>query len=71
MKKEVFLKKLGERVVKLRLQNQLSQADLARACDKDPQSIDRLEHGNINPSVYYLNQIAEGLGMSLKDLLDF
>lgn len=71
MKKEIFLKKLGERIVELRKQRNLSQAELARICEKDPQSIDRIEHGNVNPSAFYLREIAQGLGVPVKDILDF
>lgn len=71
MGKEVFLIELGKNIVRLRLLKGFSQADLARACFKDRQSIDRLEHGKINPSVYYLKEIAEGLEIETKELLDF
>lgn len=71
MEKKGFLISLGKQVVKLRKQKGLSQSDLARNCDKDRQSIERLESGKINPSAYYLKEIADGLGIPVKDLLDF
>ncbi len=71
MDKQEFLKKLGNRVVALRQQKGMSQAELAWACQKDPQSIERLENAKINPSIFYLHQIAQGLGVPLKELLDF
>ena len=46
-----------------------TQAQLAEKCDKDKQSINRVEIGNINPSVFYLQQIAEALGVGLNELL--
>ena len=71
MIKELFLKKLGRNVARLREKAGLSQTELALRCDKDRQSLNRLEKGRINPSVYYLLQIAEELKVPAKDLLDF
>jgi transcriptional regulator with XRE-family HTH domain len=41
MDKREFLNKLGENVVKLRSEKNWSQSDLARACFKDRQSVER------------------------------
>lgn len=71
MDKQGFLIRLGKQVVKLRIQKGWSQSELARNCFKDRQSIERLEKGKINPSSFYLYEIAEGMGVSVKDLLDF
>jgi putative transcriptional regulator len=71
MNKEAFLIKLGNNIRKLREEKEMSQTQLAHNCDKDPQSIERVENGKINPSVYYLSEIAKGLGVPLKKLLDF
>lgn len=71
MKKEDFLKKLGKNIVNIRTQRDWSQSDLARNCDKDRQSIKRLEKGEINPSAYYLYQVANGLEITISELLKF
>ena len=71
MTKEIFLKKLGKNVSDIREQAMLSQTELALRCDKDKQSLNRLEMGRINPSAFYLYQIASELNISVKDLLDF
>ncbi|MBI3509332.1 MAG: helix-turn-helix transcriptional regulator [Bacteroidetes bacterium] len=71
MNKERFLKKLGNRIVELREMKGFSQTQLAHACGKDPQSIERVENGKINPSAYYLLEIAKALDIPLKDILDF
>ena len=71
MEKNVFVKKLGKRIVKLRNQKGMSQADLAKACFKEPQSIERLENGKTNPTGYYLYEIAKALKIPLKELFDF
>jgi len=71
MTKEVFLKKLGKNIARLREEAGLSQVELALRCDKDKQSLNRLEKGRINASAYYLSQIAAQLGVPLKKLFDF
>lgn len=71
MDREELLKQIGKRVRQLREERNLSQWDLASAIGKDQQSVQRLEKGGINPSLFYLYQIAEGLSLDLKDLLDF
>jgi putative transcriptional regulator len=71
MEKDDFLIKLGKRIVKLREQKGYSQSELAKRCDKERQSIQRLEKGKINPSAYYLDEIADGLGVERWELLDF
>ncbi len=65
MEKEVLLKKLGERIREIRTEKGISQLQLAHSIGKDQQSVQRLEAGNINPSLYYLHEIADGLGVSL------
>lgn len=69
--KKIFLKNLGKRIASLREIRGLNQSELASECDKDRQSINRLEKGNVNPSAYYLLQISLALNTSLKELLDF
>lgn len=69
--KKRLLKKLGLKVRDIRKAKGITQADLAYSIDKDQSSIQRLEKGRINPSFYYLHEVAEGLGVPLKDLVDF
>ena len=71
MERKDFILKLGQQIVKLREQKGWSQAELARNCYKDRQSIERLENGKINPSAYYLQEIATALNISMKELFDF
>lgn len=70
MDKAIFLKRLGVRIATVREQQGLTQSELARKCDKDRQSINRLEKGKVNPSAYYLQEIARELEVSLSQLLD-
>jgi putative transcriptional regulator len=71
MTKETFLKRLGKNIARLREEAGLSQTELALRCDKDRQSLNRLEKGRINPSIFYLHEISVELKVPLKDVLDF
>ena len=65
-----FLKKVGEKVRSVRLEQGLTQTDLAFRCnDKDYSQINRLELGKINFSVSYLFLIASALDVTPADLL--
>ena len=70
MKKEQLQKKIGERIIKLRTQKGLSQSDLARACNKDRQAIEKIENGRVNPTLYTLLEISEALQIPLSDLVN-
>jgi len=52
MKKSEFVKKLAQQIIIHRQNKGWSQSELARNCFKDRQSIEKLENGKINPSVY-------------------
>jgi len=69
--KEQLKKKIGQRIVELRSQKGWSQSDLARACNKDRQAIEKLENGKVNPTLYSLSEVANALQVSLKELVDF
>ncbi|WP_202702015.1 helix-turn-helix domain-containing protein [Flavobacterium sp. UGB4466] len=71
MTRDVLKKKIGQRIVELREKRGWSQSDLARACSKDRQAIEKLENGKVNPTIYTLLEIANVLGISLSKLLDF
>jgi transcriptional regulator with XRE-family HTH domain len=47
-----------------------SQSDLTRACSKDCQSIEKLENGKVNPTLYTLLEVANALGISVSKLVD-
>ncbi len=71
MNKEQLKKKVGQCIVELRSQKGWSQSDLARACNKDRQAIEKLENGKVNPTIYSLLEIANALEVPLKKLVDF
>ena len=69
MTKEELKKKIGKRIIELRTQKGWSQSDLARACEKDRQAIEKLENGKVNPTLYSLYEISETLGVSLSSIV--
>ena len=70
MEKSEFLKKLGDNIKKLRQEKGISQAELARLCEKERASIERIENGKINPSAYVLHEIAQGGQLDLMSFFD-
>ena len=68
MTKEELKKKIGKRIIELRAQKGWSQADLARACEKDRQAIEKLENGKVNPTLYSLLEISKALEVPLSVL---
>ena len=71
MNKEQLKKKVGQRIVELRSQKGWSQSDLARACNKDRQALEKLENGKVNPTLFTLLEISKALEVPLSKLIDF
>lgn len=71
VKKTDLNKKVGQRIIALREKKGWNQSDLARACGKDRQAIEKLENGKVNPTLYTLFEIAKALEVSLQSLVDF
>ncbi len=57
---------VAQQIVEARMNEGLSQQELAKRCDMKPANLCRLEGGNGNPSVSTLDRIAHGLGRTLK-----
>ncbi len=53
-------------IIKARIEQNLSQKELAEKAGTDQAHISRLESGRYNPSISYLKRIANGLGMDVK-----
>lgn len=70
MTKDKLKKKIGERIIALRTQKGWSQADLARACNKDRQAIEKIENGKVNPTLFTLLELANALNLSLSELIE-
>jgi putative transcriptional regulator len=70
VKKTDLNRKIGQRIVELREKKGWTQSDLARACSKDRQAMEKLENGRVNPTLYSLYEIARALGVPLSSLTD-
>ena len=69
--KKQLKEKIGQRIVALRSEKGWSQSDLARACNKDRQAVEKLENGKVNPTIYSLLEISKALEVPLEDLVSF
>lgn len=65
-----FLVQLGQRIKQIRTEKGLSQSEVANRCGKERQSYQRVETGNINPTIWYLQHIATALDVEVKELLN-
>jgi putative transcriptional regulator len=62
------LKNLGKRLKVIRNEKGLTLKELGYKTDKEPQSINRVEMGDINPTYLYLLKICEGLEIKITEL---
>ena len=69
MKKEELQVKIGLKIIELRALKGWSQSDLARACNKDRQAIEKIENGRVNTTIFSLYEIATALGVSLSKVV--
>lgn len=69
-KKELSIK-IGDRIKQLRKDKNISQAELARLCDRDKQHIELIENHKVSANTYTLYTIAKALNIQLKELFDF
>ncbi len=53
-------------IIKTRLEQNLTQSDLAKKVGTAQSNISRLESGNYNPTLEFLEKIANSLGKKLK-----
>jgi len=60
---------LGNRLRTIRNGMGLTLKDLGYRINKDPQSISRVERGNINPTYLYLLDVCKGLEIDITELL--
>jgi putative transcriptional regulator len=70
VKREAYLKTIGLNVRKERIKKGFSQIELAYRCGKDQSSINRLERGRVNPTLFYLAEIAAGLEIEIHCLFE-
>jgi len=70
-RKERLKKQIGERIIELREAQGLSQKSLADRLELDRQALYRYEIGGADPRISSLLRIAEALGVTLIDFLNF
>ena len=70
MNKDIFTKRLGKQVAKIRKERGLTQAELGKLLKKSKQDIHRLEIGAVTPNSYFVYLIAKALKVSGGDLID-
>ncbi len=63
--------KFAKRLISIRKERKLSQEELALLCGVDRTYVGRIERMERTPSLVVLQKIADGLGMSLIELLNF
>ena len=71
MQNERLLKQVGLRIQKLRIQQNLSQQDLAAKCDFEKSNMSRLEAGKVNCTLSTINKIAQALEVKVEELFKF
>ena len=65
------IKQLGKRIKKLRLEQKISQSQLAFESGISREQLGRIENGKINTSVSNIFAISKALNIELKDIFDF
>jgi putative transcriptional regulator len=70
-KREIILNQFGLHVKKMRLAKGFTQRDVCRPMKRDQQSLQRVESGNVNPSLLYLMDLANALEISIQELTYF
>jgi ribosome-binding protein aMBF1 (putative translation factor) len=69
LSKDVFTKKVAERVKKAREKKGMSQEELAHEANLYRTYIHHVEAGRYSPSAYVLYKIAKALGINASELL--
>lgn len=64
-----ILSTIAANIKEIRVAKGMTQKQLADKLDKDKQAIQRLESGLINPRYLTLVEVAEGLGVSVDEIL--
>lgn len=68
---KLYLQKFGAHLAKLRHAQKLSFRKMALKCKIDHSDIKKYENGETNITLLTLAELAKGLGVESRDLLDF
>ncbi len=66
-----FLKKLGNRLAKLRKEKGFSQLDICAEINMEKPNLSSIENGRQNVTSLYLYKIATAMGVQVRDFFDF
>jgi len=70
-KDQVYLILLGKRIELLRINSGESYDVFARLCGLDRRQLRRIEKAETNSSISVIKKIADGLNLTMSELLDF
>jgi len=65
----LFLKHIGENIIRFRKARGLKQIDLANLLEMEDSSLRRIEKGRVNSTILMLKKISDALGIDLNQLL--
>ena len=71
VKYEKYLRKLGKRIRKIRIEKGISTYQLSYDSDVSRSQIASIEKGAINTSICTLKALCDAMDMELKELVDF
>lgn len=66
-----FIKSIGKQIRKFRLEQDMTQFDLAVKSGMEENALQRIEKGRINPTVKTLLKIVNALDIDYRELFDF
>ncbi|MCW3101694.1 MAG: Transcriptional regulator [Bacteroidetes bacterium] len=70
MEDDIYLKKLGELIVKIRSEKGVTQMELSRKINSTNTHLRRIERGETNVTLLTMRHIADALSVSLSELID-
>lgn len=68
-KKSKYLIALGTKIKQIRQDKNMTQFDLAVKMNRDQQSIQRIEKGRVNPSIYFLTELADAMDIDVRKII--
>ena len=71
LRDELYIKKFGANLKKLRLAKGFSQEELANSSEVSLPQITRIERGVVNPTLCTIKSLAKGLEIRTGDLFEF
>ncbi len=69
MENDTFIKVIGENIVRIRKEQNLTQKELSYRLDIEDSALRRIEKGRTNPTILTLKSIATVLNVNISDLL--